>query len=438
MHRSYQKTIEANPMAAISDTAPPDSFEIQEQPDYEFRAGELDPDFDFTKLERRRFLIGHRQLRKFITVTVSPGGVSKSMFSLLTAVSIAMDRALTGETIHESGNVWVINNEDDQSELMRRLYAICLVHEVDWRELCKHVVVDSGYHMPKIFAAIDPATGLVSATKFVDHAIAEIKRRNIVHIVVDPFVSLHSCEENSNMEIEKVVAVFKRIAAETGCSIEIVHHTRKGGGDSESHAGDADSARGASALINAARIAGTLSRMSQSTAEELELDWETEGRFMVRYDDAKSNYAASAGVARWFKLESVYLPNIGPNGESADSVGVHVPYDVTGESSERAAASAEARMAELDRLNVQRRVDISTAMSGDTTKRLTLVADNLRAVWGLDSRQALRNSITNAVPDGERHGVTFADAEGHLVKLWRSVGNAQNSPIVVHLHYVNV
>ena len=381
-------------------------------------AGRLDPDFDPMQLERRQFVIGRRLLRKFLTVTVSPGGVSKSMFSLLTAVSVAMDLDLTGEGVHISGPVWVVNNEDDISELYRRLYAICLHYSIDFKELTKRLHVDSGYLQRKIFAAINADTGTIAATKFTEELIATINNLGIIHLVVDPFVSLHTANENDNVEIEQVTGVFKRIAASTGCSLEIVHHTRKTGGNSESHAGDAESSRGASALINAARTAVTMSKMSAETAEEHHIDHETEGVNLVRLDDAKMNYAPASNQATWFRLVNVSLPN-------GDDVGVHEPYDL---GAVRAEVAEEERAAR-DALNTIYRNEIANAMGQETSRPRPDVVANLQSVWHIQDRQII-NRINVAVYEEP----TVISHNGVRKQIWRSAaGGGRGNSVRVHL-----
>ena len=381
---------------------------------------DLDPSFDPMSLEPRQWVLGHRLQRDYLSVTVSPGGVSKSMFSMLSAVSVATGRDLTGERVHTRGRVWIINNEDRRDELYRRLYGICLRHGVDYKSLVDQLYMTSGYMVNKKFAVVDPDTGLVEITRFGKRVIAEIKRLGIVYLILDPFVSMHVCNENDNVEIEQVVNVFKRIAAETRCTIELIHHTRKAGGNSEQHAGDAEAARGASALINAARSASTLSRMSGQTAEDLNIDPQ-EARRLVRFDDAKANYALPDGVATWYKLESVVLPN-------GDEVGVHTPFDINGVRAEIAETEAAAR----DEIHNQYRLDIADAMNGEASRRWPAVRDNLVRIWSVGEEMARvrMNSSLSEDPILIEHG-------GVRKRVWRARGEGRTSAVTVHLEPVN-
>jgi hypothetical protein len=121
--------------------------------------------------------------------------------------------------------------------------------------------------------------------------------------VVDPFVKSHRLEENRNEQIDFAAALWSRVADAAGCAVLLVHHFRKGG-----IAGDADAFRGASALVDAARAAVTLSVMSEREAEGFKVPPE-ERRFHVRADNAKLNLAPPPDRAVWLRLRSVDLPN---------------------------------------------------------------------------------------------------------------------------------
>jgi hypothetical protein len=120
--------------------------------------------------------------------------------------------------------------------------------------------------------------------------------------------------------MDQVVSICKILAGESGIAINIAHHTRKIGGDSEAHAGDAESGRGASAIKDAARAAVTIARMGRSTAQKLGFSDEERGNY-IRMDVGKMNFAAHDSKANWYKIESVRLSN-------GDTVGVPAPINL--------------------------------------------------------------------------------------------------------------
>jgi RecA-family ATPase len=92
-----------------------------------------------------------------------------------------------------------------------------------------------------------------------------ILEKGIDVLIIDPLVSSHYVSENDNMAMDAVIKAFSSIAGQTGCAIEIVHHVRKG---SAGQAGEmtADDARGASAVVGAARSVRQIQKMTEEEA----------------------------------------------------------------------------------------------------------------------------------------------------------------------------
>ena len=135
-----------------------------------------------------------------------------------------------------------------------------------------------------------------------------IIENNIEALFVDPFISRHNVSENDNTYIDKVVSAYKAMAGKLSIAINIVHHTRKTNNDSESHAGDAESGRGASSLKDAARAVTTIARMPATTAKKLKILDDECGKY-VRVDVGKSSFTVHETKAKWFYLESVRISN---------------------------------------------------------------------------------------------------------------------------------
>ena len=104
----------------------------------------------------------------------------------------------------------------------------------------------------------------------------------------------------------------------------LVHHTAKPPqGGSDGHAGNMNSARGASALTGVARVVQTLFGMSGKDAEACGVD-EEDRHLYVRLDDAKANLGPPGMATRWFQREGVQIAN-------GDEVGVLVPTAIAGD-----------------------------------------------------------------------------------------------------------
>jgi hypothetical protein len=143
-------------------------------------------------------------------------------------------------------------------------------------------------------------------------------------IVVDPFVKSHRLDENSNVEMDAAATAWAEVAERVGCAVLLVHHVRKGSVEG------VDATRGAKALTDAARQASLLSPMTPQEAGALGVGERDRWRH-VRLDDAKANLAprsgtGGAGVARWYRLESVNLGNATPRYPMGDAVGVVAPW----------------------------------------------------------------------------------------------------------------
>src|SRR3546814_17699683 len=88
-----------------------------------------------------------------------------------------------------------------------------------------------------------------------------------VMLIADPLVELHDASENDNGEMGAVGAILRGIAQQAGCATMVIPHTRPlPAGSSEGHAGNMDTGRGAGAVAGIARVALTISGMSETDA----------------------------------------------------------------------------------------------------------------------------------------------------------------------------
>jgi len=263
-------------------------------------------DFDPAKIPQRDWLIKPYASANYITLIGAEGAAGKSMVTLTIAVSVALGKDVLGLGKTVQGNALVINNEDDNDELDRRLAGIFKLHCINSHEVNDKLYIKSGYGNR---VTISNSTGQISGmSPDVEKIIMEIKRCGIKLLIVDPFVSTHQENENDNSAIDTVMDYYRHIASETGVAIILVHHTRKNGEESDSHAGDVDVMRGASSLKDAARLCFTLSKMGKRTAKDHGIDVQTRNQ-LSRLDHAKNNFTLSDGKAKWFKMESVQIAN---------------------------------------------------------------------------------------------------------------------------------
>ena len=277
-------------------------------------------DLNVAMLPRRRWVLGRSLLRGNVTVTVAPPGVGKSTLSIEQAVAIITGADITDQAVHEQTKVWIYNNEDDADELKRRLAAVLQHWDIPFDDVKGRLALNSGADRPLLVARVDRA-GAVIRLPDVDACIAHIREHGIGVFIVDPFVETHEVNENSNEQIKAVAAMFRDIARKGNCAVMLIHHTAKPPqGASDGHAGNMNTARGASALTGVARVVQTLFAMSIRDAEKFGVS-DDERHLYIRLDDAKANLGLVTNRANWFKRTGVTIAN-------GDEVGVLAPEEL--------------------------------------------------------------------------------------------------------------
>lgn len=275
---------------------------------------------DPAEIPRREWLLGRHLIRKFISATISPGGIGKSSLAIAEALSMATGRNLIGHQPHGRRRVWYVNLEDPYDELQRRIVAACLHYEIEPADLHGYLYVNSGRDGGIVVARQD-RSGVVIAEPVLDSLRETINRNMVDCLTVDPFVSCHEVDENSNGAINAVATAWAELADRTEIAIDLIHHSKKTGGNEV----QVEDARGASALLSKARAGRVLNVMSKEEAERAGIG-EDQRRLHFRTDGGKANLApAASGGSSWYRLASVTLPNgpkIGGVPLEGDSVGV--------------------------------------------------------------------------------------------------------------------
>lgn len=271
-------------------------------------------------IPRRDWLYGRHYIRGYVGATVSPGGVGKSALTIAEALAMATGRNLLGENVAKPLRVWLWNGEDPADEITRRIAGACLRHGIQPEELEGRLFADSGRDSPITLAAQGPG-GAIIYENVRDSILEHVRANRIDVIILDPFVSLHAVSENDNGAIDMVMKRgLAHIATVGRCAIEVVHHSRKAAAGPHASETTVDDARGAGALLAAARSGRVLNRMSAEEAEGFELDPAERWRF-IRLGHGKANMSPPADAATWRRLDSVTLDN-GDEMHPGDSVGV--------------------------------------------------------------------------------------------------------------------
>lgn len=254
-------------------------------------------------LPKRRWVYGTTYIRNYVTVTASAGGIGKTSVAQVEGMAIATGKALLGEIVKEQANVWIVNLEDPLEEMQLRLAAAMQHYGITHAEIAGKLFMDAEDTLQMVLAA-EGRDGLIQNDALLDYMVKRIKECDIGVVIIDPFVSTHLVNENSNASIQAVVAMFRKLARLTGAAIHLIHHVRKGNGEDAT----IDSVRGAGALIGAARAARVINRVSEDDAVKLGVD-EKEARGIMRVDDGKANLAPPAEKALYRRMIGVQLPN---------------------------------------------------------------------------------------------------------------------------------
>lgn len=265
------------------------------------------------KIPPREWVYGRHLIRRYVSTTVAPGGLGKSSLALVEAVAMVSGKDLLGERPTEPLRVWYWNGEDPADELQRRVMAVALHYELRPQDIGGRLFINSGRDT-EIVIAQQNRDGVAVAAPVVEAVKATIRENKIDVVIIDPFVSSHRVSENDNGAIDRVAKTWARIAEETNCAVELIHHARKTNGNEVT----IEDSRGAVALLSAARSARTLNGMTKEEAERAGVE---NRRSHFRVDNGKANLAPPPEGSTWFKMESVALGN-GPLNSDGDYIGV--------------------------------------------------------------------------------------------------------------------
>ena len=265
------------------------------------------------KIMQRPWVIFGWVLRQALTLIVGQPGIGKTMLMHMLAWCLCTGIKILGKEILERANVLILCPEETMNEIRMRLKA-----------MAQFLGKDDGKF--KIYIR-----GLEDAIKLVNFGITDaaptkdykrLKKSlinlNIKYIILDPLISFQTgnYDENSNQKMEQYIKNYLiPIAVELDGAIIAGHHTNKlsmvSVVDKEllvDHQNAMFSARGASALIAAARFVLGMQPMTRKLWEEYFKDHITDGTTFIHYAgliEAKSNYNVVEDDICWLRKNSV-------------------------------------------------------------------------------------------------------------------------------------
>lgn len=279
---------------------------------------------DPTTIPRRQFLYGFELRRRQVSATIAPGAAGKTTFKIGRAICMATGREKFGHRVWNGPHrVWLWNLEDEMEEVEKTVHAFLKLWEIDHRELGDRLYINGadsiGSNGLKL-AVEDNFGGFRVQRPVAEALIEELTAKRVDYLDVDPFVSSHAIDENKNQAVDAVAKEWLRIAHEAnpdagGVAIGLAHHLRK----TTAAEFTANDARGAGAMINAARSCLVLQRMTAEAAEKLQIPACDRKRYFSVYDD-KNNKAPAALNAEWYEFVGVGLGN-GDDTGPEDNIG---------------------------------------------------------------------------------------------------------------------
>lgn len=275
---------------------------------------------DASKIPPRDWTVPGLLLKRNLTMLVAPPGTGKSLLTLQIAIMVAVGANWGGWTTRKAEKVLVINSEDDNDEMLRRLSMAAQDMGVDPMALAGRLAIAETLDNI-VVARLNAHTKSIIRTPLLADIVKTILDNEIKFVVVDPFAETFEANESDNSQVKWAGVLWREVARQTGCTLLIVHHTKKYSNDM---AGDADASRGGGSMIGIVRALCTLFTMTDDEATALGVSPD-ERRNFVRFDDAKANYSKPE-AARWFQKKTITLPN-GTGFIPADDVGVLVPWE---------------------------------------------------------------------------------------------------------------
>ncbi len=284
------------------------------------------------KLPPRRWEVKGIFLRGALTVVGGAGGTGKSSLLNATALSVASGLPFIGFDLRNPNgeSVLVLNGDDDEAEITRRLGAMVQHYNIPATALGRVQVLGSNVLDGMKACEVKDRKIEFNEAWFVWFA-GMVRKTGARFVVVDPLFALASIDENDNNMMGSFAGRLNRLAAELDIALVLVVHANKGGiALSAQNGGDrgANQIAGARRLIDAARAAFVIDALSESDGKHVGLaDTDPRLKQMLGLWSVKGNYVARGAARAYFRMHGVCLQN-SRGLDDADMVGVPVTYKV--------------------------------------------------------------------------------------------------------------
>lgn len=254
----------------------------------------------------RQTLLPHYTIG-FYGLLVAPGGIGKSSIAMAEALAIHTAKNLLNWKTPPIQRKVMYIGEDPTDEISRRIEALRIEHKLTPSDLDGLAVLSvRQFDGSQVIARLNKGRPVVDkkATQLIVDILIE---REIGVLMLDPYNAFHELPENDNGAMALMARTLNWIAEKAGVAIMLISHSRK---VLDSSATEVADTRGASAIVDGARSARTVIRMSKKDAPRFGID-PTRARYFVRIDEegAKTNLMPATAGQHWLQLASVDLDN---------------------------------------------------------------------------------------------------------------------------------
>lgn len=233
---------------------------------------------------------------------VGAGGTGKSNFALLIARVMASGWELAGLTAKDQKKVMIINVEDEEDDIWRRLDAQKTHYPLKQGELYylkKNLIIYPGVGIVRPFMKTEGSNPVITKwAAWLDRGIGNIKPDCVI---LDTRSRLYGLDENNNDHAAQWIGMLESFVRNYGCSFIVIHHVSKAAIGSHGQG----ASRGASAFVDNCRFIISLAGMEKSTAQNYGLvgsEWKYFSMTM-----SKSNYAEGFKPI-WFEKHEEGVP----------------------------------------------------------------------------------------------------------------------------------
>jgi hypothetical protein len=231
-------------------------------------------------------------------MVASSGDLGKSMLLLELGLRVAcgprpLDELIFGGRVLGRGAVVILTAEDSKTSVHRRLEGLDR-GAIRRQSACSHPLFviplpDAG---GPIAIVAEGREGVALTEQFIDLKAALTSIPNLALVVLDPLQAFVRADVNADPTVAQLVcAALAELAAETGATVLVAHHVRKGTTPPASADDMRDMIRGTTALVDGLRVAIGLApsgeREARAVLRHLGRPWEP--RAVARCAVVKSN-----------------------------------------------------------------------------------------------------------------------------------------------------